>query len=79
MHRLGTNAPRGKGYQQQMMNWLIEHELDDMHRTMRSHLCDLIDDIDDVNEMMKGWTLGERTAWNAPGATGGFSITVISG
>ena len=72
MRKHELNQPAGPGYQKDMMNWLVEHRLDDMHKTTRSHLCDLIEHIDEVEAMMdgdesnKGWSLEDRMEWNAP-------------
>jgi hypothetical protein len=74
MRRLEINQPYGRGYQQAMAEWLEEHKLDDMHKTTRSKLCELVDHIDEVEEMMNGdgseehpgWTLDQRMKWNSP-------------
>jgi hypothetical protein len=66
MHRHELNKPAGPGYQKDIMSWLVRHKLDDMHKTTRSHLCELIDHIDEVDQMMTGWSLQQRMEWNAP-------------
>ena len=66
MRKRELNQPAGPGYQQDMMKWLVKHRLDDMDKGTRSRLCDLIDHIDEVNQMMAKWELADRMEWNAP-------------
>ncbi len=66
MRKRELNQPAGPGYQSDMMKWLVKQRLDDMDKGSRSRLCDLIDHIDEVNQMMAKWELKERMEWNAP-------------
>jgi hypothetical protein len=68
MHVLCINKPQGGPYRRAIQQWLQKHHLDDINKTTRSLLLDLIDDEQSVADMMAEWSEAEQAERNSPSA-----------
>ena len=66
MQKAGTNEPHGKGYALSFNEWLRDWKLNDLNRTDRAKLLQLMEELPEVEEWRASLTEHERRNLNNP-------------
>ena len=66
MNEAGTDKPEGRGYNTIFSLWLKQHRLDDMHKTTRSRLFDVMINRPAIEAWRSTLTSEKRMEWNHP-------------
>jgi hypothetical protein len=68
MTQAGTNRPSGKGYNVVFGEWLKKYKLDDLDKSIRSRLFDVMDSREQIENWRRTLPLSERLNLNHPNA-----------
>jgi len=66
MNQAQTNKPEGKGYNLAFGEWLAKYKLDDMDKSDRCRLFDVMDNLANITQWRTTLTLTQRLALNHP-------------
>jgi hypothetical protein len=66
MNQVGTNQPKGKGYNTAFSEWLTKYKLDDMDKGDCSRLFEVMDNLPQIDEWRQTLTLTDQLKLNHP-------------
>jgi hypothetical protein len=66
MHQAGVSAPQGKGYNLAFGEWLVTHKFNDMDKSERARLFEVMDNLGPIEAWRATLPLNQRLKFNHP-------------